>query len=123
MNNRIIFGTACYLMGDVIRIRKRDWSTPLPNGKAWKQPYVATLHGIDLTGQFMRKFLGRTDRILNGVPAWEWYVPNGTMVEVGWCYDNVNSHDASTHYLIMIDGKWSEITKEQMIINCGGNNV
>lgn len=117
MKNKIIFGTACYLLGNTIRIRKRDWKTALPNGKAWKQPYVATLHGIDQSGQFMRAFLTRNDVNLNGVDALEWHLPEGTMVEFGWVYDNIYSYDANTHYLMMVDGKWIEITKDQMTRN------
>ena len=115
MKTKIIFGTACYLLGNTIRIRKRDWTTALPSGKNWKQPYVATLHGIDLAGQFKRTFLQRTDRCLNGIDAYEWYLPEGTMIEFGWVYDNLYSYDANTHYLMMVDHKWIEITKDQMI--------
>lgn len=117
MKNKIIFGTACYLMNNIIRIRKRTWTTTLPSGKAWKQPYVACLNGIDQAGQFKRNFMQRNDVNLNGVDAFEWYLPEGTMVEFGWCFNNLDSYDADTHYLMMVDGKWIEITKDQMTRN------
>lgn len=119
--NRIIFGNACYLLDNLIRIRKRNWNTPLPNGKSWRQPYVASLSGVDQSGQFNRSFISRQDRVLNGIDALEWYIDsNIDMIEFGWVYDNVDSHDANTHYLKRINGQWKEISKDEMIASIGG---
>lgn len=122
MKNKIIFGTACYLLGNTIRIRKREWKQSLPNGKAWKQPYVADLRGIDLSGTFIRAFHSRIDVMLGEVDATEWnLVPmEGACIEFGWVYDHVYSYDANTHYLMYKGGQWIEITKDQMIRNLGG---
>ena len=117
--NKIIFGTACYLLGNTIRIRKRQWNHSLPSGKSWKQPYVAELRGVDLSASFIRAFYSRTDVMLGEVDALEWnLVPyEGACIEFGWVYDNVHSYDANTHYLINVDGMWIEVSKERMIKN------
>ena len=116
--NRIIFGNACYLMNGLIRIRKREWNTVLPSGKSWKKPYLAKLSGWN-GYQFDRTFIHGMDRTLNGVDAVEWALPteSGSMIEFGWVYDNLKSHDANTHYLINVDGMWIEVSKDRMIKN------
>lgn len=110
---KIIFGNACYMIDNTIRIRQREWNRPLPSGKSWKQPYVAYINLVN--DELIRTFVDRTEKVINGTFALEFNVDPSQIIEFGWVYNNMDSHDADTHYLIHTNGIWKEIDKQELL--------